>query len=120
MIALTAVGGWFSLSSKRVWSVVLKTFLLVTLIPWVLVHLAGYTTIIQRMFPSYSDLVVPAAFVTKNLLFIGWASFNVRRHFRAAAAQTHRLRTPKTILVSACVPPPAVGATDPEKSSATK
>jgi ABC-type transport system involved in multi-copper enzyme maturation permease subunit len=93
IFALTAVGAWFSLSSKRAWLVVLNTFILVTLIPWVLLHLAEYTAFVQRTFPKYSEFALPAALVTKNLLFLGWATYKVRRHFRAAAAETYGLRS---------------------------
>ncbi|HKS38824.1 MAG TPA: ABC transporter permease subunit, partial [Verrucomicrobiae bacterium] len=105
VLALTAVGGWFSLSSKKTSLVVLKTFILVTLIPWVLVYLSGPSGLIQRalnawgqagfvqrLSPNWIYWITPAFFVTKNLLFFAWASWKVRRHFRAAAAETYGVR----------------------------
>lgn len=115
VLALTAVGGWMSLSSKRTHLAVLKAFILVTLIPWVLVYLSGTTGSIQRAAPAiveqigvylsgkpgwvqrlppyWTYWITPAFFVTKNLLFFGWASYKVRRHFRAAAAETYGVRS---------------------------
>lgn len=113
VLALTAVGGWLSLSSKRTHLAVLKAFILVTLIPWVLVYLSGSSGLIQRvatviaekigvylsgkpglvqqLAPNWYYWITPAFFVTKNLLFLGWASYKVRRHLRAAAAETYRV-----------------------------
>jgi hypothetical protein len=32
----------------------------------------------------------PACWVLKNVMFIAWARYKLRKHFRAAAAQTYR------------------------------
>jgi ABC-type transport system involved in multi-copper enzyme maturation permease subunit len=105
VLALTAMGGWLSLSSKKTSLVVLKTFVLVTLVPWVLVNnsvsigmlqrattVFGQPGVLQRLSPYWSYCIIPACFVTKNFLFFGWACCKVRRHFRAAAAETYGSR----------------------------
>ena len=90
VLALTAVGGWFSLSSPNLRTVVLKTFVLVVLVPWVALNLVRYSPRLATALPGSFFLVLPAATVLKNLLFLAWASFQLRRHFRAAASQSHR------------------------------
>jgi hypothetical protein len=92
VLALTAVGGWFSLSSVKTRFAVLKTFAYVILVPWLLLFLMNRNGLLPRFFPQYPFLVQPAAFVTKNLLFLAWATYKVRKHFRAAAAQTYGLK----------------------------
>jgi len=92
VLALSAVGGWLSLSSRRTPFVILETFVLVTLAPWVALHLLGGSRLLQTRFPNSIYIVQPSAWVAKNLLFFGWATWKSRRHFRAAAAQTYRLK----------------------------
>ena len=92
VLALSAVGGWLSLSSRRTPFVILETFVLVTLGPWVALHLLGGSRLLQTRFPNSIYIVQPSAWVAKNMLFFGWATWKSRRHFRAAAAQTYRLK----------------------------
>lgn len=92
VLALTALGGWLSLSSRKTHFVILKTFILVTLIPWLVFFLFASSGWMQRLGPVAYVVAWPAVMVTKNLLFLGWASYKVRRHFRAAAAETYGLR----------------------------
>jgi len=92
VLALSALGGWLSLSSKRTPFVVLETFVLVTLAPWVLLSLVGRSRLLQTAFPNSLHILQPLAWAAKNLLFFGWATWKLRRHFRTAAAQMHRLR----------------------------
>jgi len=94
VIALTAVGGWFSLSSRNLRTVVFKTFALVILVPWVALYLTRYSTRLPAALPVSYFLLVPLATVTKNLLFLAWATLQTRRHFRSAASETypHRRR----------------------------
>ena len=96
VLALTALGGWLSLSSKRTPFVVLETFALVILVPWVVLFLLGGSRWLQIRFPNSYYIAQPAALVAKNLLFFAWAAYKSRKHFRAAAAQTYRLGRPNT------------------------
>ena len=99
VLALTALGGWLSLSSKRTPFVVLETFALVILVPWVALFLLGGSRWLQIKFPNSYYIAQPAALVAKNLLFLGWAIHQSRKHFRAAAAQTYRLPRRENLLV---------------------
>ncbi len=99
VLALTALGGWLSLSSKRTPFVVLETFALVILVPWVVLFLLGGSRWLQIKFPNSYYIAQPAALVAKNLLFLGWAIYQSRKHFRAAAAQTYRLPRRENLLV---------------------
>ena len=99
VLALTALGGWLSLSSKRTPFVVLETFALVILVPWVVLFLLGGSRWLQIKFPNSYYIAQPAALVAKNLLFLGWAIHQSRKHFRAAAAQTYRLPRRENLLV---------------------
>jgi hypothetical protein len=92
VLALSAVGGWFSLASRNVRTVVLKTFAWVILLPWALLRLTGFYRQIATLFPGYYFFVFPTITVAKNLLFLAWATYQTKKHFRAAASQTHRLR----------------------------
>jgi hypothetical protein len=94
VLALSALGGWLSLSSKRTPFVILETFLLVTLVPWVMLLLLSRSGLLQVKFPNSYYIVQPLAWVAKNLLFLGWAVLRSRKHFRLAAAQIHKLRRP--------------------------
>ena len=89
VLAMSALGGWLSLASKRLPFVILQTFTLVTLVPWSALHLFGGERLLQKLFQQNYLFVEPLAWVAKNALFFAWAAFNLRRHFRAAAAQTH-------------------------------
>jgi hypothetical protein len=92
VLALTALGGWLSLSSRKSHVVILKTFILVTLIPWLAFYLLSSSGWLMRVAPTTYLASWPTVMVTKNLLFLGWASYKVRRHFRAAAAEIYGLR----------------------------
>lgn len=92
VLALSAVGGWFSLSSGNPRTVVLKTFAGVILIPWVVIYLTRYSARLPATLPNLYYLLMPLVTVTKNLLFLGWASFKLRRHLRAAASQSYRFK----------------------------
>jgi hypothetical protein len=93
VLALSAVGGWLALSSKKTHFAVLTTFLCVTLMPWLLLHPTGLLQMLQLKFPARYYLVWPAVWVPKNLLLLAWATYKIRTHFRAAAAQTYRLKS---------------------------
>src|SRR5207253_5070114 len=69
VLALSALGGWLSLSSRRTPFVVLEAFVLVTLAPWVLLYLLGGSRLLQIKFPNSFYIVQPSAWVAKNLLF---------------------------------------------------
>jgi ABC-type transport system involved in multi-copper enzyme maturation permease subunit len=92
VLALTALGGWLSLASRKTHLVILKTFILVTLIPWLAFYLLSSSGWLMRVAPTTYLASWPIVMVTKNLLFLGWAIYKVRRHFRAAAADTYGLR----------------------------
>jgi hypothetical protein len=94
VLALSALGGWLSLSSKRTPFVVLETFVLVILVPWVVLYLLGGSRWLQTRYPGSAQIIQPAVLVAKNLLFLAWATWKTRRHFRAAAAQTYGLKRP--------------------------
>jgi len=104
VLALSAVGGWLSLSSKRMPFVILKTFTLVTLIPRVLVDLFGGLQLLQKWFPNDYFIALPLVWVVKNGLFFGWAAWKLRKHFRPAAAQTYGLKRPTSRLSRGVVP----------------
>jgi len=93
--ALSAVGGWLSVSSRNPRVIVLKTFLIVTLVPWLLQYFINSSRIVQSLtVGNYyrQSLVWPTVWVVKNSLLFGWAAWKMRRHFRAAAAQTYGWR----------------------------
>jgi len=107
VLAMSALGGWLSLSSKRLAFVILKTFALVTLLPWLLLYLFGGAQLLQKWFPTNYPVALPLVLVIKNLLFLAWASYKVRKHFRPAAAQTYRM---KCATVESMSDPPAMGS----------
>jgi len=118
VLALSAVGGWLALSSKKTHFAVLTTFLCVTFMPWLLLHQTGLLQMLQAKFPARYYLVWPAVWVPKNLLLLGWASYNLRKHFRAAASETHgvKRRRAKSAFVrsqSVHAAPPLEGAERP-------
>ncbi len=95
VMALSAVGGWLSVSSRNPRVIVLKTFLIVTLVPWLLQFFITTSRIVQSLTAGnyyWQYLVWPAVWVSKNILLFGWAAWKIRRHFRAAAAQTYGWR----------------------------
>jgi ABC-type transport system involved in multi-copper enzyme maturation permease subunit len=95
VVALTTVGGWLSVSSRNPRVVVLKTFLIVTLAPWLLQFFITTSQPVRNLGVTnyyWKSLVWPALWVTKNTLLFGWAAWKLRRHFRAAAAQTYDWR----------------------------
>jgi ABC-type transport system involved in multi-copper enzyme maturation permease subunit len=108
VLALCYVGTWLSLSLRRPALAILTTLLLVILLPYLfslalphfrplvprafflwLTHLPGL-----RRFAVAPHLLFPlagaAAWIAKNLALYFWARWRLYRHFRAAAAQTHR------------------------------
>src|SRR6266404_3968496 len=89
VLAMSALGGWLSLASRRIPFVILQTFTLVTLIPWASIHLFGGAQLIQKWFPNNYYAALPLVWVAKNASFFVWAVYKTRRHFRAAAAQTY-------------------------------
>jgi len=92
VVALSAVGGWLSVSSRNPRVVVLKTFLIVTLAPWLLQFFIATSRIIQGFTAGnyyWQFLLWPAVWVIKNILLFSWAAWKIRKHFRAAAAQTY-------------------------------
>jgi len=95
VVALSAVGGWLSVSSRNPRVIVLKTFLIVTLVPWLLQFFITTSRIVQSLTAGnyyWQYLVWPAVWVIKNTLLFVWAAWKLRRHFRAAAAQTYGWR----------------------------
>jgi len=108
VFALCWVGAWLSLSSKKATFAMLKTYCYVILVPWfiayfapnaqalILPKLANYPllrpfvqSVMSNTLMSYY-LWPPACWVLKNVLFIAWARYKLRKHFRAAAAQAYR------------------------------
>jgi len=106
VLALCFVGAWLSVSLRKPALALLLTFASVILVPWAIGHylpLAG-TQMPARLLAWLQGLpwvqqVLPAgllglplgrmlAWVTKNLLFVAWARWQLHRHFRRAAAQT--------------------------------
>jgi len=103
VVALSAVGGWLSVSSRNPRVVVLKTFLIVTLAPWLLQFFITTSQIVQNLTAGnnyWRYLVWPAVWVIKNILLFGWAAWKLRRHFRAAAAQTYGWRRARRSLTA--------------------
>src|SRR6266566_8361878 len=95
VVALSAVGGWLSVSSRNPRVIVLKTFLIVTLVPWLLQFFITTSRIVQSLTAGnyyWQSLVWPMVWVIKNVLLFAWAASKLRRHFRAAAAQTYGWR----------------------------
>jgi len=103
IVALTAVGGWLSVSSRNPRVIVLKTFLIVTLVPWLLQFFITNSRIVQNLAAGnyyWQYLVWPTVWVIKNLLLFSWAAWKIRRHFRAAAAQTYGWQRPRKNLAA--------------------
>lgn len=111
VFALCYVGAWLSLSMRRPTYAVLATFGSVILVPWTIGFiLPGLSTVLPAKVlaflysqpllrlvfaPSFGgfSLSRTVVYVSKNLAFILWARHCLHRHFRAAAAQTHRQKT---------------------------
>jgi hypothetical protein len=107
VVAISWVGAWLSLSMRRATLAILSTFALVILGPWVLGYfLPGLTSVLPAKWLTWlmakpawrtlflggvvgSPVLRSAAWVGKNLLFTLWARARLRRHLRAAAAQTY-------------------------------
>ena len=108
VLALCAVGTWLSLSLRRPALAILTTLVLVILLPYLLsqalpglrnfapvplIHwltqLPGLSRFANAPYLLY-PLVRTTLWIGKNLLLYFWARRQLRRHFRAAAAQTHR------------------------------
>ncbi len=101
--ALCAVGGWLSVSSRNPRVVVLKTFLIVTLLPWLLQYFITTSRVVQSLAAgnSYWQMLVwPMIWLIKNILLFAWAAWKIRRHFRAAAAQTYGWRRARKSLAA--------------------
>jgi len=107
VLALCWVGAWLSLSAKKATFALVKTYCYVIVAPWVIGY---YVPSAQLLIPQklanwpalqpvfqflLSNTMVayylwrPACWVLKNVVFIVWARHKLRKHFRAAAAQTH-------------------------------
>jgi len=85
VLAISAVGAWFSLAGSRTRLAVLQTFAVVIMVPWILIYVLESSRTLLTQFPNHYYLVRPTLMVTKNMLFMGWAAWRLRRHFRAAA-----------------------------------
>ncbi len=106
VFALCSVGAWLSLSLRKTGLALLLTFAFVILIPWTLGY---YLQNLSGLLPArwliwlqnlpWAQQLLPAGFylpalgrmaagILKNLVFMLWASIQLRRHFRAAAAGT--------------------------------
>jgi hypothetical protein len=108
LFALCWVGAWLSLSARKATFAMLKTFCYVILVPWVIAYffpnaqllipqkLANYALLrpIFQLLLSNTMMAFylwrPACWVLKNVMFIAWARYKLRKHFRAAAAQAYR------------------------------
>lgn len=107
VVAITWVGAWLSLASRRPTLAMLKTFALVILAPWVVgSFLPNLSAIVPGKWMAWLmakswwralylgnftafPVLRTAAWVGKNLALILWARARVRRHLRAAAAETY-------------------------------
>src|SRR5207249_3999975 len=96
VLAMSALGGWLSLASRRLPFVILTTFTLITLVPWATMHLFGGAQLLQKWYPRNYFVALPIAWVAKNTLFFAWAMYKTRRNFRAAAAEQYD-RGPRTV-----------------------
>jgi len=96
VLAMSALGGWLSLASRRLPFVILTTFTLITLVPWATMHLFGGAQLLQKWYPRNYFVALPIAWVAKNTLFFAWAMYKTRRNFRAAAAEQYD-RGPGTV-----------------------
>jgi hypothetical protein len=64
-------------------------------VPWLLQFFIMTSRIVQSLTAGnyyWQYLVWPAVWVIKNTLLFVWAAWKLRRHFRAAAAQTYGWR----------------------------
>ena len=110
VFAIAWVGAWVSLSSRRPTFAILKTFALVILIPWTIsVSFTNLSSLLPVSWMNYLSsrpsfrgatnvglatfsLLATGGWVAKNLAFIFWARWGLRRHFRTAAAGSYHAR----------------------------
>jgi hypothetical protein len=86
VFGLCWLGAWISLASRKPNLAVLKTFTLVILIPEAIAYfLPAYRVAFGGGLLSYY-VARPACWILKNSLFVAFAAYKLRRHFRAAAA----------------------------------
>lgn len=108
VFALCWVGAWLSLSARKATFAMLKTYCYVILAPWfigyffpsaqglILPKLANYPLLRPVVALVLSNTLMafylwrPACWVFKNVVFIAWARYKLRKHFRVAAAQAYR------------------------------
>jgi ABC-type transport system involved in multi-copper enzyme maturation permease subunit len=107
VVAISYVGAWLSVATRRATLAILYTFALVILGPWVLGYfISSPTSILSTQWMTWLmskpalrsllgssvfgfPLLRSTAWVGKNLLFTLWSRTQLRRHLRAAAAQTY-------------------------------
>jgi len=88
VVALSFVGTWLSLSSRKPTFAMLRTFAFVILIPYAIGRFAPTLTQSLKLAGLFSYLPDWTAWILKDLLFAGWAWWRLRTRFRPAAAQT--------------------------------
>ncbi len=99
VVALSAMGAWLTLGSRRPNLAALMTFALVVLGPWLMAY---YLPRMQWAIPGGSGIVSffpggsnyfyygrPLLWLAKNLVFLTWAAWKLRRHFRQASAEMY-------------------------------
>jgi ABC-type transport system involved in multi-copper enzyme maturation permease subunit len=105
VVALSWVGAWLSLSSRKSTLALLKTFGYVILIPWAIAYFCpSIPSLLSQPWGAaalrgplgqflltnsvlFSYVGAPACWVLKNLGFVLWARHMLRKHFRVAASQ---------------------------------
>ena len=92
---------------------VIKTIAFVAILPWlgwVILEILTSFFLSRARLPFWSDLVVfSVAWLGKDIFFILWSRWKLRRAFRGAAAFEHgRNRLPKRPLIPASVNDPLV------------
>jgi hypothetical protein len=95
VFALCWMGTWLSLSCRKANLAILITLVLVIVIPWTALHFIRdfrLPWIANPLLQGY--LSRPLCMIAKDLLFVLWAWYRLRKHFRAAAAQTYRQTSP--------------------------
>lgn len=100
ILALCWVGAWVSISSRKASLAILKTYALVILLPWAFAYFSpDFMNYLRQRLAIYTaspSLLPTACWVLKNCLFVLWAGFHLRKHFRQAAAQTYVQRPWRT------------------------
>lgn len=86
VFALSWVGMWLSLSHRRAGWAIVNTFVLVTVIPWLVLFLPDHQGI-WGIPPMNFYVLRPAVWLLKDIVFVLWAWWCLRRRFRLAAAQ---------------------------------